>query len=304
MKLFGDYFDFTKKERIAVISLIGIVILLYLLPQIISRFIHRQIPDYTLFKKEIAALQNQTDDSSSWKKLNVSKLSPEEYYSLKNQTAELFFFNPNTISSIEWEKLGLDKKVISHIEKYLATGAKFKSAEDLRKIYGISEDDYERLAPFISIPFDSINGFQQKLFSSHTVNQNIIVELNSADSVLLESMNGIGPYLAHSIIQFRNALGGFYSVNQLAEVKGMKPDNFEKLKSKFTVDVSLVKKININTINEMDLSKSPFLKYAQAKAIVAYRKAHGNFSSVEQLSAIEIIDAITIQKLKPYLVFQ
>jgi DNA uptake protein ComE-like DNA-binding protein len=54
----------------------------------------------------------------------------------KEVELELFDFDPNTITKAEWEKLGVDAKMSNRIIKYLSTGARFKNADDIGKIYG------------------------------------------------------------------------------------------------------------------------------------------------------------------------
>src|SRR5260221_14558473 len=64
---------------------------------------------------------------------------------------ELFFFDPNTISTEAWKKLGLKDKTIHTIQNYLSKGGHFKKPEDLQRVYGMHANEYERLAPFIRI---------------------------------------------------------------------------------------------------------------------------------------------------------
>ena len=64
---------------------------------------------------------------------------------------ELFYFDPNTITTSDWKRLGLRDKTIKTIENYLSKGGHFYKPDDLQKIYGLHDDEYERLRPYIKI---------------------------------------------------------------------------------------------------------------------------------------------------------
>ena len=58
--------------------------------------------------------------------------------------------------------------------------------------------------------------------------QPLSVELNSADSVTLQLLHGIGPAYARRIVNYRDRLGGFVSTTQLLEVYGFGPELWKK----------------------------------------------------------------------------
>ncbi|MFA0733096.1 MAG: hypothetical protein RJAPGHWK_000300 [Candidatus Fervidibacter sp.] len=57
-----------------------------------------------------------------------------------------------------------------------------------------------------------------------------IVHLNTATEADLMSLPGIGPVLAKRIVEYRRQIGGFKSVEQLLEVKGIGPKKLERLR--------------------------------------------------------------------------
>lgn len=61
--------------------------------------------------------------------------------------------------------------------------------------------------------------------------------------------------------------------------------------------------ININTADTSELQLLPGIGPVLARRIVAYRKQHGDFQSVESLRPIKRIGPRTIQKLQYYLTF-
>ena len=62
-----------------------------------------------------------------------------------------------------------------------------------------------------------------------------LVNLNSATQAELEALPGIGPSLAGSIIAERERRGGFRSVNELRDVRGIGEKRFADLKDKVTI---------------------------------------------------------------------
>lgn len=61
------------------------------------------------------------------------------------------------------------------------------------------------------------------------------VNINSADSEQLQTLNGVGPATAQKIIDYRQSNGRFSSVEDLKNVSGIGDKTFEKLKDSITI---------------------------------------------------------------------
>lgn len=61
------------------------------------------------------------------------------------------------------------------------------------------------------------------------------INLNLAESWLLEALPGIGETRAKAIIDYRNRNGLFRNINELTKVEGIGTDTFEKIKHLITV---------------------------------------------------------------------
>ena len=61
------------------------------------------------------------------------------------------------------------------------------------------------------------------------------VSINKANAEELQVVRGIGPALAERIVNYREANGGFKSLDQLKEVKGIGDMKFEKMKDQITL---------------------------------------------------------------------
>jgi len=62
-----------------------------------------------------------------------------------------------------------------------------------------------------------------------------LVNINTADSGLLQTLPGIGPMTAERIIQYRETVGRFKSVEDVQNVKGIGPKKLERIKALITV---------------------------------------------------------------------
>ncbi len=201
----------------------------------------------------------------------------------------MFYFDPNTLSKEGWEKLGLREKTIQTIQNYIGKGGHFKKPEDLQRVYGLHKDEYERLAPYIKIepgssenekPFLTENKNASEAKPDFTKTSRFsIIDINKADTSAFISLPGIGSKLAARIVNFRDKLGGFYTVEQVRETFGLPDSTFQKIRQYLVLENNSVKKININTATIDELKAHPYIKYNIANPIIAYRNQHGPFSN-------------------------
>ena len=112
------------------------------------------------------------------------------------------------------------------------------------------------------------------------------LDINLADSSELIALPQIGEVMASRIHRYRNRLGGFVSMEQLFEVKGMDTSRFETIKPYIFLESNDLMKININQDDFKTLLRHPYLEYEQVKAIVNYRERKGLVKDWEQLKGI------------------
>jgi competence protein ComEA len=232
---FKNYMSLTKKEWNGMVVLLVLIALVLAAPYAYQRFHKDNTINVTEFNAAVAQLNKANPQAN--------QLSDGG----KAQNVALFKFNPNTSTAADWQKLGLTAKQAAIIKNYTAKGGRFRKAEDLKKIYGLTKVDYARLAPFIII-------------AEEKAADNVVVELNSADSAKLTSVEGIGPGFAKRIIYYRERLGGFVSKEQLKEVYGLDELKYKEVAGQLKVDAGRIRKININTITFDKLRLMPYLK--------------------------------------------
>ncbi|GAB2975028.1 hypothetical protein GCM10027049_06880 [Mucilaginibacter puniceus] len=254
-----------------------VLILLILAAPYIYQYFHKETPtDFKDFDKAVALLNSGKGNNLSEEKI---------------ANPVLFKFDPNNLPAEKWQQLGLSEKQINTIKNYEAKGGRFYKKQDVQKIYAITPDDYKRLAPYIDIP------------EGYTNKPNIIVELNSADSAKLTRINGIGPAFAQRILEYRKRLGGFLNKGQLKEIYGLDEEKYNHIKDQVSINPALITKIKINQVDFEGLRRFPYLTNKQTNAIIQYRNQHGNYSSIDDMRNIVILDEVILRKIEPYIVF-
>ncbi len=142
-----------------------------------------------------------------------------------------------------------------------------------------------------------INYKQSKLAVS--VNE---LDLNLTSAKELTSIRGIGAVLSLRIIEYRNSLGGFISVNQLDEVFGLDNETLQTIKNKVTINDTIpLRKLNINQLTIDSLKSHPYINWNLANAIVQFRIQHGNYDSFEKIKSIHLVNNKIYLKIAPYL---
>lgn len=219
----------------------------------------------------------------------------------------LFSFDPNTLSGDSLQLLGIRGRTVRNLLKYREKGGRFRQKEDLQKIYGFRQSTYERVAPYIQIEArkPSSEGVAaeapaRKVAPAFTRSaEPAKVDINRAGPDEWQQLRGVGPSYARRICAFRDKLGGFVSVNQVAETYGLPDSTFRKLKPKLQLS-PVLRKINVNTADAAVLQTHPYLSWKQANAIVAYRNQHGAFSTVGDVAEVRALPAELHQKMEGY----
>ncbi len=282
------YFYFSKSERSGIIALFALLVVLIAIPKVYPLLFPSKPIDI-----KIASIEKSNPDFFT---------SNDSISSRKNPTA-LFYFDPNTANEKELAALGFTEKNISTIKNYLNKSGRFKTSKDLTKIYGIQTTLLNTLIPFIRIKNEVIKRNSNSTFdetNKYKKSTKTTLELNSADSIELVKLYRIGPALAHRILEYREKLGGFISLNQLNEIWGFDEDILYDLEEKINVDAEKANHFNLNNVSFEELKKHPYFKYNISNAIVNYRTQHGIFEHIDDLKKIKIISDSIFNKIILY----
>lgn len=215
-----------------------------------------------------------------------------------------FAFDPNTVTLLQLDSLGFPNYLAQRIQNYRSKNGKFRIKTDLLKMYGMDSAFYRQLEPYIILPdkvaYNSTEKETPRVVATEPKPDRF--DINAADTTQLTKIYGIGNKLSARIINYRNKLGGFVSMNQLKEVYGLDSTVISRLEKKYFVDAGFQpRKIILNQATEKELGSHPYIKYPLAKAIATYRFQHGNFNTIEDVKKIALIDETFYSKILPYL---
>lgn len=164
--------------------------------------------------------------------------------------------------------------------------------EKLRECYVVSDSVASALEPYIIFP-------ERRTLAS--IDQSI--DINRADSATLRSVTGIGERTVVSILNYRDRLGGFLRVEQLAEVPGVTERNYEKILKQIYCDSCEIRKIDINFAPPKDLRRHPYMPPQKLRKLLKQRQLKGGWSTTEELIDENILTREETARLAPYLRF-
>ena len=295
---------FTRKERTGIIVLVVLIIAVTCLPWFFSGKFNK--PDRKLTNKiqqDLATARVNADTVHTRMRHDDERHLPHYDMPPEKKPAILFEFDPNTLSAEGWRKLGLRERAVAIIQKYLLRGGKFRAPADLKKIYGLREEEAKRLMPYVRIqPVPVAEQWKNREpFSSYKKREPAIIDINTADTTAFIALPGIGGKLARRIITFREKLGGFYAVEQVKETYGITDSTFQQILPFLQCAPGSIRTIDINETDAGLLEQHPYIDRNLANAIIKYRQQHGPYSSVDGLRQIVLVTPEIFQKIGRYL---
>jgi competence ComEA-like helix-hairpin-helix protein len=215
-------------------------------------------------------------------------------------------FDPNRASEEELVQVGIPRAAARSIVNYRSKGGVFRKKEDLKKIYTLPEAVYIRLEPFIDMPAEAHQMPARPAFEREKRPPKTIAELDANLATVADWQNlpGIGAWRAQQITGYREKLGGFIRIEQVAEVKGLPDSVFMAIVPFLRLSTAAVRTIDLNRASVDDLEKHPYISAKQARLIVHYREQHGPFQSPEELLKLPaVVDKAWLERVRGYLEF-
>lgn len=221
---------------------------------------------------------------------------------------ETFPFDPNTADSTQLLRLGLQPWQVRNIYKYRGRGGIYRKKEDFARLYGLTVKDYRRLEPYIRISSDYLPAstlVKEEHYERDTLRYPVKIAegeqvvLNTADTTVLRKVPGIGAYYSAQIVRYGQRLGGYVSIDQLDEIDGFPQD----AKKYFVVQDAHPQQLNVNQLTLQQLRRHPYINFYRAKAIMDYRRLHGNLKSLQDLRLSKDFPPEVIERLTPYVTF-
>jgi len=297
--MWKDFFYYSKSERRAVVflmALVAILVVAIVMSPDRAEFPGKTAPDSLALKNRRTLAGKNSGDWEHGAEVRM----------------ELHNFDPNTIDSIGLLRLGLSSFVVRNVIKYRNKGGRFATPESFSRIYGLTDDKFQELKPYIHIS-ESFGRKQKRkevlsVERKHERKDSVIVykypegtlvDVNLADTTELKKIPGIGSGISRAIVAYRTRLGGFCSLEQLLEVKYVTPDLLEW----FKLENDSLRKLDINKSSLEKLRSHPYLNFYQAKVIVEHRRTRGNIKSLSQLSLYEEFTEKDLMRLAAYISF-
>lgn len=234
---------------------------------------------------------------------------PSRKQRVGGRVVESFPFNPNTADSATLLRLGLPAWMVGNALKYRRKGGRWRSVDDFRRLYGLTEADYQRLRPYIIIDEADLprrqlaaEGLEQKeterKYPEKYEEGTVVLDLNTADTAALKGIPGIGSYLARKIVAYREALGGYVSTAQVAESAEGLPEGVERW---FRVSgAETPRRFNVNKASFKELVHHPYLSFEQVKEIMNYRQRFGALRDWSDMKLSPYFSPDDFARLAPY----
>lgn len=202
-------------------------------------------------------------------------------------------FEPFRIDTVGVEYLrliGFSTRQARALVEYRNRGAEgIRDMQELRDCYGVSSEMADSLEAYVIFP-------EPKPYGG-------LIEINSADSATLRSVAGIGAKSVVAIMEYRRLLGGFYSIEQIAELKCVTAENFARISKQICCDSCVISKIDINFAPACELERHPYMTRSAIKRIVELRKSKGGWKSFGEMRQDKIFGAKQETAIAPYLHF-
>lgn len=303
--MWKDFFYYSKSERRAVFALSFLIVCL------LVAILLAPEKETVIVEEPLAEnVRTETDkvEADSFQRVveHREKKAVIKKTEAPSRKVVLAPFDPNLADSIELLDLGLSPYVARNVLRYREKGGRFRTPESFARIYGLTEEQFDTLRPYIRIS----ESFRQKTDTSTYVRgdtfavvykypKGTLVDVGVADTTELKKIPGIGSGISKAIVGYRNRLGGFYSLEQLREVRFVTPEMMEW----FKLESISIRPLPVNRAGLDRLRNHPYLNFYQAKVILEHRKKHGEIKSLSQLSLYEEFTEKDLKRLSAYFSF-
>lgn len=288
-----DFIQFAASQKRGILWVLFLSLLLIFWIPICGLFKNEQTPPNILGADKTAIEQLFAQEEIINEE--QEKLSNEKLVEEPENTSVFFPFDPNTSSASIFEKLGLNKGQIKSILKLRKKYNGFKRKVDFERLSVLDAAWIADAHNYILLP----DSFEKKTFEKKEF---LILDINTADSTQLETLPGIGKYMASKIVRYRERLGGYISADQMREITNMDIDIYNIAAPHICIKQGF-KKININNASKPMMGNHPYIGWKAANNIINYRKQHNKFIDAFELSKAKLLSDSLVQKLTPYISF-
>lgn len=292
MKKEPKYFfqKFNSSQRLGLLLLFGLIITV----QIGSRF----LPTKTSIES--------ADEKKEWQAFQAKMDSLKEFKT--EYQYKIYPYNPNFITDYKGNKLGMSVAELDRLFAFRKQNKYVNSAKEFQDVTKVSDSLLKEMAVYFKFP-DWVN--KKRDYSSNYTpfpkkEKEVIVvkDINHATAEDLIKIRGIGEAISARILKERDKFGAFASMEQMQFIWGLSPEVIDYLNQYFkVVDVSQLKKINVNTATLKELSAFPFFNYTLSREILIFRSMNSKIKNNEDLTKIKGFPIEKVSVIALYLEF-
>lgn len=303
--MWKDFFYFSKSERRVILLLSVILGVLCIVTSVLWHI-----------RKQGTITVAEPDSIDAFIAGLVERKRPLEHRYNKHVREDVVIeyhdFDPNIADSVELRCLGLPAFVVHNVLRYRAKGGVFRNLQSFARIYGLSDESFKTLEPYIVISEEyACRPMRQKDTAMFRLGkedcrypvklpEGTAIDLNEADTALLRQIPGVGDVLSKMIVDYRERLGGYVSVEQVLEVNHVDTS----LCRWFKINNPFVKRLRVNHDGIERLRRHPYMDFYKARAIIEYRRKRGQIKSLSRIALFEEFSEKDLKKLQPYLSFE
>lgn len=265
------------------------------------------------------------------------------YYAVDASLPESFPFDPNEADSTQLLRLGLAPFQVRSIYRYRAKGGRFSTKGDFRRVYRLTNEQWERLSPLICIgkkyqlvdlspePSRTVSASQPRGDRNTASGKPVISSSATSDS----AFTSVSSHKLHSKYPVKLVGDEVLDVNladsaQLCRVPGIGPyfsrkilqyrkrlggyvstaqlleiDDFpaDAIAWLVVADSLSVQKLSVNHLTTRKLMKHPYMGYYRALDIENHKRIYGRVQNLDALRQMPHFTDEDIKRLTPYLEF-
>jgi len=323
--IWKDWLAFSRREQYGIVFLAVLVVLFLGLRLILPRLAGSGQPDFHADSSVIFS-----DKEEALEQIEAGGSEPYE------NRDKLPAFNPNLVSVTRLDEMGVASYAIVNWMKYREAGGKFEHPRDIRNVYGldsalavrleasaiigsspaketekydgqgyiteegVSKKSSRKNDPEVS---SATNSYSTTRSERPKYSEKVITEINNAGAADFQKLKGIGEVYSNRIVAFREALGGFFAIEQLSEVYGISRELFESIRGQINISSDPYRKISVNRASIRKLKQHPYIDFYQARDIIEYRRENGDILKSDVLQSFSSFSPEQIEKILPYLSF-
>lgn len=226
----------------------------------------------------------------------------------KQQTSTFFDFDPNIISEKELDSLSIPNYIKQNIIRYRSAGGKYKTAVDVRKIYGMNDSIFSLVENYIYI--------KQNIKPERKVKKVVKLEPKATFDPNMTSLAelktfGFSNYQANNLVNYRKKGGSFNRPSDILKIYGIDSLFYLSIEKyivlaqteidiKEELEIEKFIRIEINSADTFDFQKLAGIGSWYAKRIIKYRNLLGGFSRKEQIKEVYNFPEETYLKIEKH----